>query len=786
MGPSTFFSSITSARELGLVSPERWRRDNHFPDVLARKLRLEKVLEGHTLCVNRLAWNAQGSRLGSGSDDRRVLVWHFPDYHALPLALNTCHDCNIFAVQFLPCTGDRLMVSGAMDHTVQLHHLDVDPAGPLKYPSKAAAQSGGRQGGNGETRHWRGIRSPPAHEVIEVDPQTTVYSCHRSRVKDVEVEPMNPHNFWSACEDGFIRQFDVRTGDQSDFTSQNVLIQLRGKAGEGHVELKGLDINKVQSYQMAVACADPYIRIYDRRRLSTCGPGDVSPEPMLTLAPPHLSLCPGRRSHATYVNFSNGGDKVVASYHGDHAYSFDITGEGAAACAFVQPKRMHSKPEPASTGYISSEERATTSSRRVVPCTSPKAEECLSVARSAVDRSHFDRAIKYFTRAIYFSPDTWGIYVERASALLERGFVGDAGFALRDCDQAILLKDDLPDAHFLRLRTLKALGQLQTASALYKNFVSKFPGLKNAEDVKGFRAKLNVALSNEASKELNKRKRRRQASRNRWDYERDDDTAENEEESSSADEDFGLDIADKSEEEILKCQEDCLKYYCGEGNSEKELASPGIWFGTAGGRRMLTRFIGHCNVQTDIKESVFVGQNDELVACGSDDGKVFIYNAMTGQPVQVLKADSDVANCVQCHPSLTVLATSGLESVIRLWSPTEDTSDRDEDMEKLISKNQDRMRAGPQSLISPIINEQTFMQMQLILDNYELVQMLSGRENRERWRGGGDRDEDGDGTERGQAPGNDDDDDDDDDNNDGEDYDGSNGRSSHQVNCRMS
>lgn len=37
------------------------------------------------------------------------------------------------------------------------------------------------------------------------------------------------------------------------------------------------------------------------------------------------------------------------------------------------------------------------------------------------------------------------------------------------------------------------------------------------------------------------------------------------------------------------------------------------------------------SVQTDIKEAVFLGDNDELVAAGSDLGHVFIYNAATGE-----------------------------------------------------------------------------------------------------------------------------------------------------------
>lgn len=46
---------------------------------------------------------------------------------------------------------------------------------------------------------------------------------------------------------------------------------------------------------------------------------------------------------------------------------------------------------------------------------------------------------------------------------------------------------------------------------------------------------------------------------------------------------------------------------------------------------MLRRYIGACNMQTDIKEACFLGDDDELVAAGSDSGFVFIWNADTGR-----------------------------------------------------------------------------------------------------------------------------------------------------------
>ncbi len=57
------------------------------------------------------------------------------------------------------------------------------------------------------------------------------------------------------------------------------------------------------------------------------------------------------------------------------------------------------------------------------------------------------------------------------------------------------------------------------------------------------------------------------------------------------------------------------------------------------------------------------------MCAGSDDGRIFIYAAKSGLPIVALEADEDVANCVAPHPSLPVLATSGIESAVRLWSP---------------------------------------------------------------------------------------------------------------------
>jgi len=65
--------------------------------------------------------------------------------------------------------------------------------------------------------------------------------------------------------------------------------------------------------------------------------------------------------------------------------------------------------------------------------------------------------------------------------------------------------------------------------------------------------------------------------------------------------------------------------------------------------------------------------------------------------IQALKADEDVVNCVQPHPTLPVLATSGIESVVRLWHPAgpprgAGAAASRSPLYSLISHNQERLK----------------------------------------------------------------------------------------------
>ncbi|XP_023324321.1 WD and tetratricopeptide repeats protein 1-like [Eurytemora carolleeae] len=66
---------------------------------------------------------------------------------------------------------------------------------------------------------------------------------------------------------------------------------------------------------------------------------------------------------------------------------------------------------------------------------------------------------------------------------------------------------------------------------------------------------------------------------------------------------------------------------------------------------------------------------------------------------QVLAGDNITVNCVQGHPGAPVLASSGIEAIIRLWHPLPENSTKEsrniQEMEKVVRENQNRMALDP-------------------------------------------------------------------------------------------
>lgn len=104
------------------------------------------------------------------------------------------------------------------------------------------------------------------HDVTISD-TLLVCDCLKGRVKRIATTSTLPFFFWSASEDGFIMQYDLRQPHKcKSNTQRNVLINLTNHLGR-FVEAKCVSVNSRRLELIAVGANDAYVRMYDRRMI---------------------------------------------------------------------------------------------------------------------------------------------------------------------------------------------------------------------------------------------------------------------------------------------------------------------------------------------------------------------------------------------------------------------------------------------------------------------------------------------------------------------------------------
>ena len=291
----------------------------------------------------------------------------------------------------------------------------------------------------------------------------------------------------------------------------------------------------------------------------------------------------------------------------------------------------------------------------------------------AFNRQHYSSAIALYNEALAVRPSPL-VYANRAAALMKRAWDGDLYAALRDCYEA-LRGETLPSikckAHF---RLAKCLFDLQwTDEALHciERFKVAFPDHAAKPPCETLSRDIRATLFGFKEKESKEK--------------------EEEEEEEEEDAPGGRPTARRRPPRRAgRPRSPPLSSF---RMSEKET----IWRAEAKDYKL--RFAGHCNTTTDIKEANFFGANGQFIVAGSDDGSFFIWDRQTTNIARVLRGDDSIVNCLQSHPSCCLLASSGIDPVVRLWSPRPDDGIKDErevsDSDNAAFANQRRMNADP-------------------------------------------------------------------------------------------
>lgn len=404
------------------------------------RLELQTKLAGHDGCVNCLEFNTRGNVLASASDDLHVFLWN-PHKNTKIASFQTPHRGNIFSVNFLPKTDDQKIVTGAADYCIfafDLHNTD-DPIFKCR--------------------------------------------CHQSRVKRIACAPEVPSTFFSCSEDGCVFQIDLREPHTCNSDDKIVLIDLKNH--QEYVEGKCIAINPRRPEQLAIGTNDCYARIFDRRMIKLMANGGDTDSDNLTKAcvryysPGHLQASNENSSKTiTFVSFSPDGTELLVNYGAEQIYLFDID-KGETPIYLNLPKLA---AEP-----------ATKSAKH------EKVEVIKASGNEFLENEKYIQAIRKYTEAIQLMPNNSVLYLNRATALMRRKYLGDCYEALRDCHRALNLDSHYVKAHFRLARALFEINQLTLSNDCLQELKRRFPSHSTDQSVTMLEADILQALSSRVS-----------------------------------------------------------------------------------------------------------------------------------------------------------------------------------------------------------------------------------------------------------------------------------------------
>ncbi|KAI4337626.1 hypothetical protein L6164_016015 [Bauhinia variegata] len=657
---------------------------------LIRRLSQERKLEGHNGCVNAVAWNSKGSLLISGSDDTRINISSYSGWKLLQ-SIDTGHSANIFCTKFVPETSDELVVSGAGDAEVRLFNLS-------------------RLSGSGFNDN---AITPSA-----------LYQCHTRRVKKLAVEVGNPNVVWSASEDGTLRQHDFREGTScppagsSHQECRNILLDLRNGAKRSLTDppkqvlaLKSCDISSTRPHLLLVGGSDAFARLYDRRMLpplSSCRKRMPPPPCVNYFCPMHLSDRGHPSLHLTHVTFSPDGDEVLLSYGGEHVYLMNVNHSGENVMQYTSGdvlKLMNYSPTVNGVEMELPMYKALPkgfSNKSNIAAKLDKCRDLIQFAKTCIDEGSYYSGIEACNEVLH----GYGRYVgpvlkheclcTRAALLLKRKWKNDAHMALRDCYHARQIDNTSYRPLYCTSEALSQLGRHEEALDFAVAAHMLAPSISEVVE------KLENVKKDIASAEAEKNKTNDGASRFEsqggrilslsdilYRSEANSDASQDDRDDSDYGEELELDFETSiSGNEGRDVEPNTLRGSLNlrihrRGDSRDNAGASGSCDSPSASSQndkaryqpeaaidMKHRYVGHCNVGTDIKQASFLGQRGEYIASGSDDGRWFIWEKRTGRVVKMLNGDEAVVNCVQCHPFDCVVATSGIDNTIKIWTPT--------------------------------------------------------------------------------------------------------------------
>ncbi|WWC71849.1 uncharacterized protein I206_105808 [Kwoniella pini CBS 10737] len=636
--------------------------------------------DGHRGCVNALSWSDDGKTLLSGSDDQRICIWQ-PDPHPsssysphpLKLAdtISTGHRANIFSAKFLPNTSTPTIVSCAGDKDVRVFEVE------------------------------RLVRNTSSGELIGARGDgVTILRCHKDRTKRIATEN-SPYLFLTVSEDGTVRQHDLRR----PHTCRSQCPEPLFYAPKG-VDLYSLSVSTVTPHIFAVAGRTDTAYICDRRMLPrqtpSWGPhtrssGQVHCVRKLGLpndewekvSPNNGNRMFGEERHITCVKMSpEHADEVAVAFAKHSTSLFSIYDS--------PPSTSMRTTSPVILPSNEKTDKSRSSSPRPV-----KLKDGKTPSPASSSPAPFIPADDELPRP---TPKSKTDIVKDESGDLEEDARSSPSLGKRrQSDRESILAESSISANRPRkisdLITHDVLDEIESGSRTNRSTtIDAQPGHypTSAEN----KCSDNVQRVGPPTPP---------AAYTREDFLRDEENGDGEHERSDEEEDepslsdmedLALDILDQNGmlEDIMseeEDEEDDLDEFDDEdedmedddgGDGDEYFLDPDVGILGYGGSNASNldakafddvdiiyprrSYKGARNVET-VKDCNFLGVRADKICSGSDDGNFFVWDKETGKLEGIWEGDGSVVNVMEQHPTLPLIAVSGIDNTVKMFAPTQ-------------------------------------------------------------------------------------------------------------------
>ncbi|KAJ7395709.1 hypothetical protein BTVI_152042 [Pitangus sulphuratus] len=629
-------------RSLGLEEPGLLRRHYLGRREFIQRLKLEATLNVHDGCVNTICWNDTGEYILSGSDDTNLVISN-PYSRKVLTTIRSGHRANIFSAKFLPCTSDKQIVSCSGDGVIFYTNVEQD---------------------------------------AETNRQCQ-YTCHYGTTYEIMTVPNDPYTFLSCGEDGTVRWFDTRIKtsctkeDCKDLRQPPVKrLRLRGDWSdtgprarpESERERDGgtnrTDAPATNNVPPS-AESETAMEVDGAEQLPSSSSSTMSAQAPSTSSstesPPSTSLL---SSPDNEQRPSLGASTQPVLHQSDSPSSVVNKQLGSMS---LDEQQESDKPrtgtgEPVLSLHYSTE--GTTTSTIKLDFTDEWSSTNSSSRGSGTHCKTEGQEDSVKTKAL----DESGPEGEEARVPDESHKEDVSAEELKTTDEAVETTEatvsEKPDPEHSGTQPEKNGPDADAASG-------------NVEEEASCERSVNQDTSNQSTESTA-------------------NLLAASDEPQSHPESSGLATPDESSTRTSALQETDdsdddpvlipgARYRGGPGHRRSAVARIQELFRrrkerkemeeleTLNIRRPLIKMVykGHRNSRTMIKEANFWGSN--FVMSGSDCGHIFIWDRHTAEHLMLLEADNHVVNCLQPHPFDPILASSGIDYDIKIWSPLEES-----------------------------------------------------------------------------------------------------------------